>query len=71
MHTCMCIYNPCKLLLTKGKLDIKQNIKTKGGKSKGISPTHSSERSCVFSEQRGVQSPQGAALSELLLNVTK
>lgn len=45
----MCIYNACKLLLTKGKLDRKQNIKTKGGKSKWISPTHGSERSCASS----------------------
>lgn len=80
VRTCMCIYYPCKPLLTKGKLDRKQNIKTGKGRKKKRDPSHprrsrssaslqaTEERKRVFREPSGVQSPEGTGLSELLLN---
>lgn len=40
VHMCMCIHHPCKLLLTKGKLDRKQNIKTDKGRKKQTDLSH-------------------------------
>lgn len=40
VRTCMCIHYPCKPLLTKGKLDRKQNIKTDKGRKKKRDLSH-------------------------------
>jgi len=63
---------PMPALLTKGKLDRKQNMKTdKGGKRKGISPTHGSGSSASLqateARQRIVREPSACKALKALV----